>query len=87
MCGRFQRRKFTFIIIGTIEGVIIAFFLLSPPRHLVDVRIAQNTNISHCLLLISSTEKRCTERGGSVLTHESLIREVPGSNPVAGHPG
>ena len=24
-----------------------------------------------------------TKRGGSVVTHETLIREVPGSNPVA----
>ena len=28
-----------------------------------------------------------TERGGSVVTHEIRIREVPGSNPVAGQPG
>ena len=28
-----------------------------------------------------------TERGGSVVTHETRIREVPGSNPVAGQPG
>ena len=27
-----------------------------------------------------------TERGGSVVTHETRIREVPGSNPVAGQP-
>ena len=32
----------------------------------------------------SSTE---SERGGSVVTHETRIREVPGSNPVAGQPG
>ena len=31
--------------------------------------------------------KSCTERGGSVLTHETRIREVPGSNPVADQPG
>ena len=28
-----------------------------------------------------------TERGGSVVTHETRIREVPGSNPVACQPG
>ena len=28
-----------------------------------------------------------TERGGSVVTHETRILEVPGSNPVAGQPG
>ena len=28
-----------------------------------------------------------TERGGSVVMHETRIREVPGSNPVAGQPG
>ena len=27
-----------------------------------------------------------TERGGSVVTHETRIREVPGSNPVASQP-
>ena len=28
-----------------------------------------------------------TERGGSVVTHKTRIREVPGSNPMAGQPG
>ena len=28
-----------------------------------------------------------TERGGSAVTHETRIREVPGSNPVAGQSG
>ena len=28
-----------------------------------------------------------TERGGSVVTHETRIRDVPGSNPVGGQPG
>ena len=27
-----------------------------------------------------------TERGGSVVTHETRIREVPGSNPGADQP-
>ena len=27
------------------------------------------------------------ERGGSVITHETRIREIPGSNPVVGQPG
>ena len=31
--------------------------------------------------------KQLTERGGSLVTHETRIREVPGSNPVAGQPG
>ena len=26
---------------------------------------------------------KCTERGGSMVTHETHIREVPGSNPGA----
>ena len=29
----------------------------------------------------------CTERGGSVVTHETRNREVPDSNPVADQPG
>ena len=32
-------------------------------------------------------QNRSTERGGSVVTHETRIREVPGSNPVAGQLG
>ena len=32
-------------------------------------------------------QNNTTERGGSVITHETRIREVPGSNPVAGQPG
>ena len=31
-------------------------------------------------------EKNITERGGSVVTHETRIREVPGSNPGADQP-
>ena len=34
-----------------------------------------------------SNDNAHTERGGSVVTHETLIREVPGSNPVADQPG
>ena len=30
---------------------------------------------------------KVTERGGSVVTHETRIREVPGSNPGADEPG
>ena len=29
---------------------------------------------------------KLTERGGSVVTHETRIREVPGSNPGADQP-
>ena len=28
-----------------------------------------------------------TGRGGSVVTHQTRIREIQGSNPVAGQPG
>ena len=34
-----------------------------------------------------SIKPSSTERGGSVVTHETRIREVPGSNPVADQPG
>ena len=36
--------------------------------------------------LKTSLQWRKTERGGSVVSHETLIRKVPGSNPVAGQP-
>ena len=36
---------------------------------------------------MDSNKDANTERGGSVLTHETRIREVPGSNPGAGQPG
>ena len=31
-------------------------------------------------------QERSTERGGSVVTHETRIRKVPGSNPGADQP-
>ena len=34
-----------------------------------------------------NNNNKLTERGGSVVTHETRIREVPGSNTVAGQPG
>ena len=38
-------------------------------------------------LPVKSRKKTKTERGGSVVTHETRIREVPGSNPVTRQPG
>ena len=38
-------------------------------------------------LLTGRNIKNTTERGGSVVTHEARIREVPGSNPGADQPG
>ena len=35
---------------------------------------------------VVTTKIKITERGGSVVTHETLIREVPGSNPDADQP-
>ena len=34
----------------------------------------------------SLSQNQTTERGGSVVTHETRICEVPGSNPGADHP-
>ena len=34
-----------------------------------------------------NSTKTQIERGGSVVTHETRMREVPGANPVAGQPG
>ena len=38
-------------------------------------------------LFINYIKYSVTERGGSVVTNETRIREVPGSNPVAGQRG
>ena len=37
--------------------------------------------------IIEIITSQITERGGSVVTHETRIREVPGSNPMASQPG
>ena len=37
-------------------------------------------------LILTTYQEKQTERGGSVLTHETRIREVPGSNPGADQP-
>ena len=42
--------------------------------------------IVNCLIQAIDCRKKTTERGGSVVTHETRIREVPGSNPVADQP-
>ena len=36
--------------------------------------------------VIKENKNKITERGGSVVTHETRIREVPGSNPGADQP-
>ena len=38
-------------------------------------------------MLLNKRRKDTTERGSSVVMHETHIREVLGSNPVTGQPG
>ena len=44
----------------------------------------------HCTITFSKVQKTeqltVTEQGGSVVMHETRIREVPGSNPGADQP-
>ena len=40
-----------------------------------------------CFLRKCKNKTKTTERGGSVVTHETRIREVPGSNLGGGQPG
>ena len=51
--------------------------------------IASLNNIvaAFSLIILTGQQSKLTERGGSVVTHETRIREVPGSNPVADQPG
>ena len=44
---------------------------------------ANNENIANCEINYKITT---TERSGSVVTHETRIRKVPGSNPGADQP-
>ena len=55
----------------------------------VSVPINLSIKFGFCLCKRPQGNLLCvkTERGGSVVTHETRIREVPGSNPVAGQPG
>ena len=39
------------------------------------------------VFIVMQGQSQYTDRSGSVVTHESRIREVPGSNRVAGQPG
>ena len=39
------------------------------------------TSILTIFVPLTIIEIFCTERGGSVVTHETRVREVPGSNP------
>ena len=45
-------------------------------------RLKFSVDVVNC----AETMTVCTERGGSVVTHETRIREVPGSNPGADQP-
>ena len=56
------------------------------------VRIKEKANdisldfLPRCIGYMRNNTKILTERGGSVVTHETRIREVPGSNPGSDQP-
>ena len=54
----------------------------------VEQKFNIHTKLFYKFFLLKSRNKikGLTERGGSVVTHETRIREVPGSNPGADQP-
>ena len=60
------------------EGVIL--MLMNQPS------ITSQPDLDFLFLLLHGFKNLITERGGSVVTHETRIREVPGSNPGADQP-
>ena len=59
-----------------IGKIIVLFFALQNMATLVHTSYHED----------EQKQQLFTERGGSVVTHETRIREVPGSNPVADQP-
>ena len=49
-------------------------------------RVASIPKLQFIEIITENNKIFITEQGGSVVTHETCIREVAGSNPVAGQP-